>query len=145
MIEFERLNDHNISVLEDWFEQGNNLNKFTSDYSDITTLFKLINLQDRYIWLVKKDNEYVGLVDFEVIGDTAWISFLVKTSAQNQGIGRKMLIQSFNLPELRTVRKYCAGVEKENSISQKLLESLGFKFINLDKDGVINYELQLTS
>lgn len=137
---FEKFKDFDSLLIKQWIandEEGQkHLKSYTTD-----SYTHLIDFSSRYLWIVYAGKDPIGFFDFESkSADVGYFSFYVRPKYRRQGIGTQIIREILQFPEIRKVRVLEGGVDDSNITSIKVLESLGFSKVGIDKDGMFMYQ-----
>jgi RimJ/RimL family protein N-acetyltransferase len=81
----------------------------------------------RFAYAAVSGDELVGLVDVECYADRrASMAIVVAPGLRRQGVGRKILDQVLEQPDLAHILEFFGGVEVGNIASQRLITAAGF-------------------
>ncbi len=94
---------------------------------------KLTDLNSR-IYILKKDNDTVGQIRFDLLGNTAEIDFSITNKYRNRGYGKVLLSRGIKLKFIQSY-KLVGKVLKRNKSSLHIFEKLKFK--KLQKNGYV--------
>ncbi|MFY9228110.1 MAG: GNAT family N-acetyltransferase [Candidatus Microsaccharimonas sp.] len=136
---FEPLSSENAKLIKEWFIKPIPENRFIQFYEDTDKWMRLIHdSDDRYGYIVYKDEQMIGFADIELEGDTASTAIGIKPELRGQGLGKELMKAIFDLPILHNVHKLIGGVETDNIASTRMLLSLGY-VQGEDDEGVIEF------
>jgi RimJ/RimL family protein N-acetyltransferase len=117
--------------------------KFLSSYVK-DNFVHLIDFKKRYLWIVSEAAISIGFFDFEIENiNKGYFSFYLSPEYRGRGLGTILLHEALNLSEIRLVKVFEGGVEKDNFSSIRTLEKIGFKYIETDEDGMLMYQLSM--
>jgi len=96
-------------------------------------------------WIVREiaTGKAIGFVQATVIGDLAWIAYVIAPASQGRGLGREAtdaMIQI--LWERHDTSRLLANVDKRNAASAGLARALGFVEVPGAADGDQRFELR---
>lgn len=143
MISFKKFEEVDKSLLTTWLSNDDLGQKFLSSYRDTDEYIHLIDFKRRYLWIVIKENNPVGFFDFEIENtEKGYFVFYVAPDYRNTGLGEIILKTALKIPEIKQVKILEGGVEKDNIISIKILEKLGFLYDHEDEDHMLMYQIK---
>lgn len=139
LINFIDLNEKNILMVLNW-RNNNNIKKwmYTNDEiplsKHIEFISKLKTSKDKIYYLVKKEDNYIGVIYFSNIKINDSLIMGIYTNPFLKGYGRSLLelIIDYSFDKLK-VKKVFAEVFIENIKACDLYKSFGFKKINEKK------------
>ena len=94
-------------------------------------------------WIVRENatGKAIGYVQATVIGERAWIAYVIAPSSQGKGLGREATEAMMQiLRERNATSLFQAEADKGNAASRNLLRSLGFVEVPGAKDNDQRYE-----
>lgn len=130
--------EHNLPMLEDWFKDAE-VQQRLEGMLPLGEWYEHVERHPGYhVRIAYAEREVVGIIMLEQDEqNTGSIAIVVKPSVRNQGYGRAMLEKAMQLPELRTIHKWYAGIEADNVACLKCFQTAGFVLENEapDEDG----------
>lgn len=96
-------------------------------------------------WIVREiaTGKAIGFVQATVIGDLAWIAYVIAPASQGRGLGREATDAMIRiLWERHDTSRLLANVDKRNAASIGLARALGFVEVPGAADGDQRFELQ---
>lgn len=143
-LDFKKLDQDGLSILEEWFKDTEVLNRLNG----IIPLQQWYNYveqsSDYFAWIVLEQGVPVGQISVELYEDqTGAISILTKPQLRYKGYGTKMLQALLKRAELSSTEMIKVGIEIDNHASIKCFKKVGFVEHGFDKDGLVelNYFL----
>lgn len=110
-------------------------------YADEVFLRKVANDEHRVLELVEVGDKYIGFFDLDIV--SGCFSFYVEPNSRGRGYAKEIVEKVIAAGQGMGLTKLRAGVEKDNLVSQKVLERAGFIKILSDEDGILNFEKRL--
>ncbi|SFD16555.1 GNAT family N-acetyltransferase [Clostridium uliginosum] len=128
---FKWINDEEV-IKNSRYMKGKSLEEFDEWFQ------KRINNKNVYMFILEKENNYIGQINFEIINREAIINYSIDREFRNKGFGKELVkyIQDFIYDELKDVEKIVAYIRNSNIPSIKVFESLGFISEIYEKDAV---------
>ena len=96
-------------------------------------------------WIVREiaTGKAIGFVQATVIGDLAWIAYVIAPASQGRGLGREATDAMIRiLWERHDTSRLLANVDKRNAASIGLVRALGFVEVPGAADGDQRFELR---
>lgn len=100
---------------------------------------------NHYCWIVYQNNAPVGKVSYEIDNQKAYIDILIRPDCRRKGLGKTIIGQVINRPEIASIKQIIASIQHTNKASINLFKSVGFDAIEneVDDDGFIDYSFYL--
>ncbi|MFS0616063.1 GNAT family N-acetyltransferase [Lederbergia ruris] len=144
MLDFYRLDEVHLEVLDEWFKDEEVLHRLGGTLP-LNNWFQYVQKSPYYwAWLVQEQGRPVGAIWMEMdINFSTSIALLTHPQLRNKGYGTKMLQTLLQRPELSQAEKIEVGIEPDNPSSLKCFKHIGFKEEGFDADGFMILTLEL--
>lgn len=105
---------------------------FLSPFSKEQVLYEIVENPTSYILLAFENDVPVGFIDFWITFDSATIcQIAVHEQFRKNGVGSKLLEESFKILKENDVLFYTLEVRENNLAAVKLYEKLGFEKVTI--------------
>lgn len=118
---FDWINDEDV-IKNSRYGKGKSLDEFTMWFNE------KIKSQLSYMFILEKENNPVGQINFEIVEKEVIITYSVDKKVRNQGLGKELVRKAaeFIGINLKNVEKISAYISSSNMPSIKAFENLGF-------------------
>lgn len=118
---FDWINDEDV-IKNSRYGKGKSLDEFTMWFNE------KIKSQLSYMFILEKENNPVGQINFEIVEKEVIITYSVDKKVRNQGLGKELVRKAaeFIGINLKNVEKISAYISSSNMPSIKVFENLGF-------------------
>jgi RimJ/RimL family protein N-acetyltransferase len=99
-----------------------------------------------YAWMVHEHDNPIGHIQVDIKADgVGTIGFLIQADFRNQGVGKQMLKEFLNRPEIARADRIVAETEPDNTASIRCLLSVGFVLSSPQpsEEGFLQYSIDL--
>ncbi|MBI2310227.1 GNAT family N-acetyltransferase [Candidatus Collierbacteria bacterium] len=145
MLEIENVSNKWVQQIKSWVEDDAEGKKRLGYLETPGKLLTLINNTSRYGWIVKEEGVAVGLIDFEVTNKRGSFVIYLAPQFRGKGYARRLLDKIVEIAKERQLETLYAGVEPDNEPSVRSLKSSGFRQVGKDKDGMLEFEMNVDS
>ena len=121
-----------LSLIEPWWEHDQ-----TPHYEQPKA--STLKIQNRHTFLAWQEQKPIALLETEFTKTCTYIGIVIEPEVRNCGRGKKVLWEFMQLKIFADTKKFVAGIDPQNKISQRLFESMGFTYETTDKDGILDY------
>jgi len=135
---FREVNMNHIPVVNSWYHDPDS--HYVEELTERFIKYVASN-PNHYCWIIYQNNDPVGKVAYEIVEQKAYIDILINPDFRRKGLGKKILEQVKNRPEISSIEQIVAGIKHTNISSINLFKSVGFdaEGNEIDSDGFIDY------